>query len=341
MPLQIDTGKADRFRAMLAGKQHVLILAHKNPDGDAVGSMLGLAWMLKKHAGLNDEQLSLLLPNACPESLGYLPGFGRIRFADRELEHCTEAFAKADLVIGVDFNNAPRVGILQEALEQCSVPKILIDHHHQPDEQLFSLLFSEVDLSSACELVYWVGRAVWGEECLSLESAQCLYNGLKTDTGSFAFSNDSPTLYEAAAAMVQFPIHPAAMHNELFNDFSVRRLRFFAFCLSERMKVWEEKGFAYIHVSRDDMSRFQVDDTDTEGLVNYTLLMRPVQVGVLVKETSAGVRLSLRSKREFDVNQFARQHFEGGGHTKAAGGNSPLSLEATCAKLESLILPLL
>lgn len=341
MPLHIDIEKITRFRTLLAGRENVVILAHKNPDGDAVGSMLGLSWLLKKHTPLDDSRLHLLLPNICPETFHFLPGSERILDADTDRDACLNALAQADLIIGVDFNGASRVGTLQQALEQAPAPKVLIDHHHGPDEQLFELVFSAVDLSSACELVHWVGRALWGEDSLSREAARCLYTGLKTDTGSFAFTNEDPSLYEAAAQMVSIGIQAAEIHNEVFNDFSVNRMRFFAFCLSERLRVFEQVGFAYIYVGKEDLERFGMKDADTEGLVNYTLKMRKMQVGVLIKESSTGVRLSLRSKKDFDVNLFARQHWNGGGHTKAAGGNSQLSLEETCQKLENLIIPLL
>ena len=341
MVLKIDNKKVERFLALVGEARNVLILAHKNPDGDAVGSMLGLAALLKKHGGYTDERLSLLLPGACPESLAELPGFERCLFGDKEMERCKEAFERADLVIGVDFNDTNRVGCLQPLLEAARQPKIMIDHHWGPNEQAFNLVISFADLSSTCELVYWFGYHAWGEEAFDQRVATCLYSGICTDTGSFAFSNSSPTLYTAASHLVATGITPAAIYNNLFNDYTENKLRFFAFCLSERMRMFADKGFAYMYVSKADMERFQVSYADTEGLVNYLLKMRHVRVGVLLKEMDGIVRLNFRSKGPFEVNTFSQKHFGGGGHKLAAGGESSLSLDATCLRLEQTLLPLL
>jgi len=341
MPLTIDKEKITLLKDLLSDKRNILIISHKNPDGDALGSLLGLSLLLKKHLFLQDENLLRILPSACQETFRYLPDFNKISFADSDMEACKDAFNKADLIIGVDFNQASRVGVLQSLLEQSSLPKILIDHHHEPDDNLFDLVISKPEMSSACELVYWVAYNTWGDNSLNHDAAQCLYNGLVTDTGSFAFSNDSPSLHEAAAALIAQNIEPAAIHNEISNDFSVSRLRFFAHCLSNNLVVHEDKRFAYIRVSKQDLESYGMKDSDTEGLVNYTLKMKNIEVGVLIKETDTSIRLSFRSKKDFDVNTFARLHFNGGGHTKAAGGNSDLSLTETCRKIEELILPLL
>lgn len=341
MPLTIDREKITRLKDLLVDKRNILIISHNNPDGDALGSLLGISLLLKKHLKLQDENIHRILPSACQDTFSLLPDFDKIAFADRNMEACTSAFEKADIIIAVDFNNASRVGILQPMLEEASQPKILIDHHQQPDENLFDLIISHPEMSSACELVFWVACNAWGNSSLNCEAAKCLYTGIVTDTGSFAFSNESPTLHEAAATLVSFHIAPAAIHNEISNDFSVARLRFFAHCLSNNLVVHEDKHFAYIHVSRKDLDQFGIKDSETEGLVNYTLKMRNIEVGALIKETPHNIRISFRSKKDFDVNTFARQFFNGGGHTKAAGGKSDLGLKETCTRIEELIIPLL
>ena len=341
MSLVIDNKLIEQFSAMLGRAQKVLIVSHKNPDGDAAGSLLGLAWLLKRHLGFTRSRMALLLPTALLETFRFLPGHELLVFADQEADRCADAFAWADLIIGVDFNSTPRVGTLQPLLEAATQPKILIDHHHSPERERFDLVFSHPDLSSTCELVYWIARATWGEDCLDRPSAACLYTGMKTDTGSFAFSNEAPSLYLAAAAMVEHDIVPAAIHNEIFNDYSIARMRFTAHCLAHNLHIHADQGLAYIVVRQCDYEQYGVQDPDTEGLVNYTLKMRDISVGVLLKETPTGVRLSFRSKHDFDVNCFAHKHFNGGGHTKAAGGSTTLSMDDTIKLLEDNLLPLL
>lgn len=337
MSLVIDKEKIVHLKELLHASKRVLILSHMHPDGDAIGSSLGLSHLLKHHLSAATH-ISVVLPNRVPDYFGFLPGVESVLSAEDDMESCQRMFAEADLIIGVDFNNAPRIGALQLLLESSPLPKVLIDHHISPDEQLFDLVFSIPGISSACELVYWVGFGLWGDDCLTLESARCLYTGICTDTGSFAFSNEDSDTYEAVAALVRYPVCATEIHNEIFNTYSVARMQFLGFCLNNRLRIFEKEGFAYIYISKADQDRFGVDESDTEGFVNYTLQMRNIHVGALIKQTADKVRVSLRSKKEFDVNAFARQYLGGGGHVKAAGATSPFGFEDTVDFLEKKIL---
>ena len=336
MPFAIENKTIAVFRQMLESAKHVLIVSHMHPDGDAVGSALGLTHLLHRHCP--HLAVSTMLPDDCPESYLFLKGSDKLLSGAKDMEGCRKAFDEADLIIGVDFNNTPRVGRLQELLTAARVPKILIDHHPQPETTQFTLVCSHPELSSASELVYWVARAAWGKGCLDLASARCLYAGVSSDTGSFAFSNERPSVYEAAADMVALPIHAADIYNYTFNNFSVSRMQFLAFCLNERMRIFEQQHFAYIYISLDDQKRFDASDADTEGFVNYAMKMDQIYVGALIKEQPDRIRISLRSKRDFDVNAFARKYFEGGGHVKAAGATSYKNLTETVQYLEQNML---
>ena len=336
MPFAIENKTIAVFRQMLAAAKHVLILSHMHPDGDAVGSSLGLTHLLHRHCPHLD--VATLLPNDCPASYLFLEGSDRLLSGESHPAACREAFGRADLIIGVDFNNTPRVGCLQELLTASQAAKVLIDHHPQPETGEFDLVCSHPELSSASELVYWVARAAWGEGCLDVASARCLYAGISSDTGSFAFSNERPSVYEAAAHMVALPIQAADIYNRTFNNYSVSRMQFFAFCLNERMRIFAQQHFAYIYISMADQARFGTHDADTEGFVNAVMKMDQIQVGALVKEQPDRIRISLRSKQDFDVNAYARKHFEGGGHVKAAGATSYKSLTETVEYLEQTML---
>lgn len=326
---EIDVDKLNRIKRIIAESHRIVIVSHMNADGDALGSMLGMYHLLGGKA-------DMVLTNGCPENFRWMPGSADIRSGDIEREACERLLMDADLIIGVDFNVASRIDYLASSLEQSQAAKILIDHHHSPDETLFDVVVSKPGLSSASELVYWVARDMWGNAAIGREAAQCLYTGMCTDTGSFSFSNEQPSLYEAAAALVKKDIGAAEIHNNIVNTFSSARIRFYGYVLTERLKIYEEKHFAYFYISLADQKRFGVTSADMEGLVNYTLMMKNIEVGVLMREEEGRVKLSFRSKKDVDVNVIACQYFEGGGHTKAAGATSYLSLQETMEKIETI-----
>lgn len=314
----------------------IAIVSHMNADGDAVGSVLGLCHILK---ALGKANIVPILPNGVPETFAYLPGSEMVMNGDTDLEGCKLALRQCDLVVCVDFNTAPRIDKLATALVESKARKLMIDHHHSPDNELIDTMVSVPELSSACELVVWTLTACYGKGCINQQAAKCLYNGICTDTGSFAFSNEDPSVYEAAALLVGHDIGAANIHNQIDCTFTVERMRFWGFAISQRLHIFEEQRFAYFSISLDDMKEGHVTGADLEGLVNYTLKMKCIEVGALVREEPGRVKVSLRSKYDVDVNQIAREHLGGGGHTKAAGATcTGWTLEQTCQKLEEIFL---
>ena len=337
MPLTIDNKLVEQYRERVATAKNIAIMAHMNPDGDAVGSILGLSCAVRQHA-TKALSLTTILPNVVPDTFRFLPGSDLIIDADHAPELCKQAIASADLIICVDLNTTPRVGSLQLDLEQATAFKVLVDHHVGPDLQQFQLVISFPEISSTCELLFWLISQSWGLDSLNLDIARPLYCGICTDTGSFAYSCESPTLYEAVGHLMQFPIGGADIHNRIFNTFSVARMRLLGFCISERLRIFEDEKFAYFYLSNDDQKRFHVNAGDLEVIVNYTLMMKNVEVGAFVKELDNGsVRISLRSKYDFDVRLFASTYFTGGGHVKAAGATSPFDFPTTVQKLEEYL----
>lgn len=336
MPLTIDTELVERFAVQLGKAERIVIMSHTNPDGDAVGSSLACYHWLQNafYAGEKRRDITVLLPHPVPHDGTYLPGSEVIVDAVNDKALCEGKIAEADLILGVDFNQSSRVEPLDEALLKSTATKLLVDHHHSPDCELFHTVLSVPDLSSTCELLYWLFVHLIGDSSITDETAQCLYHGINTDTGCFAYANEDATLYEATAALMRHPLHAADVHNRLFNNYSFRKMKILAFLLSERMKIFPDKGFAYIYINADDLARLEGTANDLEGLVNYTLLMEPIRVGVMVKETDGRVRLSFRSKDDFDVNRFAGEVFGGGGHTKASGATSPYDFDTTLKVLE-------
>ncbi|MCR4829108.1 MAG: DHH family phosphoesterase [Bacteroidales bacterium] len=315
-------------------------MSHTSPDGDAAGSVLGLYHWLKANVynGRNDVQLSLLLPHPCPHDARYLPGSELIISAEEDLEHCERALSEADLIIGVDFNAASRVKPMDKSLESSHAVKMLVDHHHNPDTAMFDPVISVPDLSATCELLYWLLVQIGGSESITFETARCLFHGINTDTGGFAFGNEDPSLYEAVAGLMRYPIGAAEVHNRIVNSYSVAKMHLLGYLLDNKLKIFEPEGFAYISVSEREWRQLGCIAEDLEGIVNYTLMMEQVMVGAMVKETEGKVRLSLRSKNTFDVNRFANQYFGGGGHQKAAGATSAYDFDETINLLENKML---
>ncbi|MBO4587563.1 MAG: bifunctional oligoribonuclease/PAP phosphatase NrnA [Bacteroidales bacterium] len=329
--IEFDKKDIAVFRSLIEGSHSIALISHTNADGDAMGSMLGTKRVVEAHS---KAKITMLLPSPRPDVFAYLPGYGDIVVDSDNHEGCTKALMEADLIIAVDLNNATRVDNLAQALVESQAHKVLIDHHHSPDRNLFHLLFSIPEFSSTCELAYWLFAQMYGEEAIDRETARCLYSGICTDTGFFAYSCESPTVYEAAGRLVVKDIDPAGIHDEISNCFSIERMRFYGFALSERLVIMDDIKAAYFHFSLDDQKRFGVEPQDMEGLVNYTLMMKEIEVGVLMREEPTRVKLSFRAKGDFDVSTFANKLFGGGGHTKAAGANSTLGLEATVELVE-------
>lgn len=340
MPLTFDNETVERFAKHLGKAKNIALIAHKNPDGDAVGSMLGFYhWLYESFfVGEEEPRITMVLPHPIPEDASYLPDSDKIINAVAEPARCKKALLDADLIMGVDFNNASRVEPLDEALEQSQAVKLLCDHHHNPDRELFDEVISVADLSSTCELIFWLFVQIIGESSITLNTARCLYHGINTDTGCFSYSNEDPSLYEAVAVLMRHPLHAAEVHNRLFNNYSCRKMNILRFLLGQRMKIFADEGFAYLYINAADLAKLEGTAEDLEGLVNYSLMMRDVDVGVMVKETDGQVRMSFRSKSDFDVNRFANKYFGGGGHTKASGATSQYDFDTTLKILEERML---
>lgn len=340
MPLSIDNKLVESFVTNLSNAKNIAILSHMNPDGDALGSSLACyhwisGFLFKGHP---QPHISIILPHACPDDMSYLPSYEIIIDAENCKDKCLKAIADADLILGVDFCNAGRVFPFDNALVESKAIKLVVDHHHSPDRILFDTVISFPDISSTCELLYWLFLQAGGEHSIDDSVARCLYHGINTDTGGFSYSNEEPSLYEATAALMHHPLNAADVHNRIFNNYTVRKMQLLGFLISKCLKVFPEEGFAYFAITAEELVSQGCTPYDLEGLVNYTLMMEVIQVGAFVKEAEGKVRLSFRSKNDFDVNRFAHNYFGGGGHTKASGATSPYDFQTTVNILETNML---
>lgn len=312
-------------KQQVVAAQTIVITSHVSPDGDAIGSTLGLFHHLKKERA----EIKVIVPNAFPNFLDWLDGTETILIYDEEEALAKSYFEKADIIFSLDYNETKRTAHMKEAIDSSAAYKIIIDHHiGQPVWQDLNL--STVGASSTCELVFdFLEAYEGGRYFLTEELAYCLYTGLLTDTGNFQFSATTPKVHRQAAALIEAGVQPDLVHNYINNSFDEQRLQFFGFCIANRMKLIKDKKLAYILLSQKDIHRYNIQTGGTEGLVNEAMKIADIDISVLFKEDDGKVKISFRSKRDIDISIFANKHFNGGGHRNAAGGISFKGLKET------------
>lgn len=322
------------IESMLSTHRKVAVVVHYNPDGDAIGASLALSLFLqqKKH------HVSVISPNELPDFLEWMPQADRILIATKQLESCKAEINAADVIFCLDFNSFKRVGILQETLEQAGAFKILIDHHIDPSPS-FDIIYSVSDkTSSTCELMYhFIARLLKEKRSITKEMAECLYVGIIIDTGSLSYSCNNQSTYKVLGELFRLGIDGGKIHQFVYDNFSENRIRLLGFCLSERLVVLNEFATSYIYLSKDDLARFDYKQGDIEGIVNYGLSIKHIRFTALFTERDDRIRISFRSKGDFDINSFARLHFNGGGHKNASGGNAYKPMQETIQEFTALL----
>lgn len=321
-----------KFKALLRRAKSIVIVTHWSPDGDAMGSSLGLYHYLLQL----DKSVKVIVPNAYPGFLDWLPGRKQVLNFQENEQKAAKAIQTADVLFTLDFNSYKRLEKLGQVLESSTAPKVLIDHHQQPDTYA-SYYFHDVAASSTCELVYEFIVALGGKKLIDKKIAACLYTGLMTDTGSFRYPSVTPGTHLIISELMKTGIQPSEIHSAVYDNYSLHRLRLLGYALSEKMQVLDGFPVAYFTLSEKELNRFHYQKGDTEGLVNYPFSIKGILVCALFSESEGMIKISFRSKGKIDMNAFARQYFSGGGHINAAGGKSHDSLAATEAKFVELV----
>ncbi len=318
---------------LLASSQKVVIVGHKNPDGDAVGSCLGLSFFLKSLG----HDTTVIMPNDFPDFLKWLPGVEEIIVHEREREASTKLINTAELVFTLDFNSLDRVGELQSVLESWSAKFVMIDHHQQPANYAVAT-YSDVKMSSTSEMVFHFMDALGQTEKLSKEIAINLYTGIMTDTGSFRFSSTTPTTHRVAAKLIEAGAESAIINQNVYDTNSPERMKLLGVALNN-LVILPELHTAYITLTQKDLDDHNFKKGDTEGFVNYALSVKGVVFATIFIENKQEsiVKISFRSKGNFSVNDFARNHYSGGGHINAAGGKSSQDLNKTINEFISIL----
>ncbi len=316
---------------LLASPQRICITTHQKPDGDAIGSSLALYHYLK---GLG-HTVKLVVPTDYPDFFKWLGGTNEVLQAPNDMDMAAWAFEGSDLIFCLDFNATHRVNDLESSLKESMATKIMMDHHLDP-EPFYDLSYSDQTASSAAEMVYRFITARGHGDQITLDIANALYVGLMTDTGSFRFSSTTRSVHEMAGHLVEVGVNPTEIHDLVFAQSSVERLRFFGYCFLNCLTVVPEYETAYFKLDRQIFKDFNVKTGDTEGLVNYALGLQGIKLGVLISVQNDLVKLSFRSRGEVSAKAYAEQ-FMGGGHFYASGGRSTDSLEETEARLLALL----
>ncbi|MEO7562332.1 MAG: DHH family phosphoesterase [Ferruginibacter sp.] len=255
----------------------------------------------------------------------------------KKTEYCIGIINSADIIFCLDFNAMYRTKKMEHPLTDANGIKVLIDHHQQPQEEMFTYGASNVLKSSTCEMVYdFILHSPFAEK-LDKNMATCLYTGIMTDTGSFRFSITSADVHRAIAHLKDLDIDHAVIHENMYDNFLENRLRFIGHALLNRLEVLYEFNTALMVIYKKDINNYEIQTGDTEGLVNYLLSIEGIKFGALLIDRIEERKWSFRSKGDFDVNKFARNHFEGGGHKNAAGGRSAESLEANVINFKEVL----
>jgi len=332
MLLKSDINKISELKSILDSANSIVITTHHNPDGDAIGSTLGLYHVLKNLG----YPAFAVTPNGFPEFLSWMPGTDEVVKYSEQKAKAKSLFLNADVIFCLDFNGFKRTEEMGDILQKAKCKKILIDHHPEP-ENSFDLLFSFTEVSSTAELVYEVVESCFDKKAVTLNSAVCLFAGIMTDTGSFSYACSRGRTFQIAGELISKGVDVEKIQGLVYSNFSSDRMRLLGFSLNEKMKVFPEYKTAYISLSKEDLKKYVHKMGDTEGFVNLPLAIKGIIFSVLFVEHDSFIKVSLRSRGKFPVNIVSQKHFNGGGHTNAAGGKAFMSLKETEVYFENLI----
>lgn len=319
---------------LLAQPQKIVITTHHKPDGDAMGSSLGLYNYLIQQG----HHTTVIAPTDYPDFLAWLPGNGEVMIYTENQERAAELIANATIIFCLDFNALNRINQMGELVGASSAYKVMIDHHLDPQD-FDDYRHWDINACATAQLVYtFIVDKLNNKALINKDVATCLYTGIMTDSASFKLPNTTSAVHRIAADLIDAGAVNWRIHELVYNSSSESRLRFLGYCLSERLEVLNEFNTAIISVTYQDLERFDIVTGDTEGIVNYALSIANIKLAAFIVERSDRVKLSLRSKDEFPANEICKKYFDGGGHRNAAGGHSTDSLEDVVKQFK-LILP--
>ncbi len=320
-------------QTLLKTPKNIVIIPHKNPDGDAIGSTLALWHYLKE----GQHNAVIIAPNDYPDFLKWMPGENEIVKYDSQREQAETLLKNANVIFTLDFNDWSRIGDMGHSVADLDATFIMIDHHQQPSDYA-TFMYSDTNMSSTCEMVYNFITFLGDEDHINAEMASCMYTGIMTDTGSFRFKATTSKTHRIIANLIDKGAENDAIHNAIYDTNSLSRIHLLG-CALKNLVVLEEFNTVYITISKEELQQYDFKKGDTEGFVNYGLSLKGIKFAAIFIENlqEPYVKMSLRSKGDFSVNEFARAHFNGGGHTNAAGGRSDDSMQDTITRFTKIL----
>lgn len=323
----------EALRVFLSTPKRLVIVGHRNPDGDAMGATLGLKFYLEKKG----HHCTVVVPNEYPDFLHWLPGSDTTYRFDWQNKQAQKAIKKSDLIFLLDFNALHRVGSdMENTLKKYPNDFAMIDHHQQPDEVKY--MYSDTSICSTCQMIYQFMEMNDDLDLIDKDIATCLYTGIMTDTGSFRFRSTTSDTHRIIANLIDKGAENDRIHNNVYDANSYNRLLLLGQALSN-LQLLSEYKTAFITITEEEKRRHEFKKGDTEGVVNYALSVKGIIFAAIFIEDAEQkiIKISFRSKGSFSVNQFARNHFDGGGHDNAAGGRSELNMQETIEKFSRLL----
>ncbi|RED93638.1 DHH family phosphoesterase [Marinoscillum furvescens] len=321
------------LKALLATPKKIVITTHANPDADALGSSLGLYHFLKNRG----HEVKVVTPTAYPQFLHWMEGNEEVVVYSKEKkDQAQQLVANAELICCLDFSGLKRIKDLGPMVGSAAGKKLLVDHHLNPEEFADYALWDKTAAATA-ELIYDLILLLGDQSEITVGMAEALYAGIMTDTGSFRHNSTSAKIHRTVAELMDIGVDVNKVSRLIYDTNSLNRLRFIGYALMEKLMVDQENRVAYFVINAEEHQRFHLKSGDTEGLVNYALSIQGIEIAAIIMERDEEVKMSFRSVGDHAVNDFAAEHFSGGGHKNAAGGISDLGLEATVEKFKSLI----
>ncbi|MBS1530483.1 MAG: DHH family phosphoesterase [Bacteroidetes bacterium] len=326
------TDKA-KLKALLAQPRRIVITTHHKPDGDAIGSSLGLYHYLIQQG----HHTTVITPTDYPDYIDWLPGNGDVIIYPDNKELSEKLVEEADIIFCLDFNHLSRIYELGEAVRAARAAKVMIDHHLEP-EDFDDYRHWDINACATAQLVFdFIVNKLGHKELINKDVATCLYTGIMTDSASFSLPNTNAEVHRVTADLIDCGAVNWHIHEQVYSNQPQTRLQFLGHCLKEKLEVLREYNTALISVSRQELEAYNITTGDTEGIVNYGLSVEGIHLAAFIVERADMVKLSLRSKGEFPANEICKKYFSGGGHRNAAGGVSNDSLEAVVQKFKSIL----
>ena len=325
--------RIEKLKEVLSKPKKIVITTHRGPDGDAIGSSLALYNLLNK----NHHSVSVVTPNDYASFLHWLPGNDNVIEYESSKETAVDLVNSAEVIFMLDFNDISRIDGLSKYVTSSNAYKILIDHHQDPQNDIADLIFSDPTICSTAQLLFEIIDQMKMSHYIDQDIAECIYVGIMTDTGSFKYSSTTSKTHNIIARLIDFGARSTVIHDLVYDNYSADRMKLLGYCLNDKLILMPENKSAIISLTNEELKKFNFKKGDTEGIINYALAIKDIIFAAFIVERNNVVKLSLRSKGNFKVNEIAGKYFNGGGHQNAAGGVSDFNVSKTIEKVKEII----